>query len=559
MNLLSYITFIPLLFALVILLLPERCRQSFKFLTLGASAVQLVLLGVLLGDYSTTSTNLPSSHEAYQFIEKVNWINFSLGSLGWFNVDYFVGIDGISLSMLALSVVVLFLAVIASWKIEKKVRGYFALFLLLNTSVIGCFVALDSFLFYVFFEFMLLPMFFLIGIWGGKRREYASIKFFLYTLFGSILILIVFLGLYASVIDPLATAELIGLKGQNVLTTVQQQLASGRLAQENIVHTFNMINWADRANYIPDSVFYRLPHETIDLAQWAFIALLIGFGIKLAIVPVHTWLPDAHVEAPTAGSVILAGVLLKVGGYGIIRMGYAVFPEEANNMAWWVALLGMISILYGGYNALAQQNLKKLIAYSSVGHMGFVLLGLASATVEGVNGAVYQMFAHGLIASMLFLLAGVLYDRTANLEIENYRGIAERMPHYTAFVTVAFFASLGLPGFAGFIAEIMVFVGAFMSETVNGLVPRWMVAVSLLGLVLGAAYYLWTLQRIFFGEFWIKTKVIPEEKLTDLTGREYILLLPLTLLILAFGIFPTLLLDYITPAVNGLVDILSRH
>ena len=558
MNLLSYITFIPLLFALAILVLPEKFKSSFKFLSLGASVTQLILLGFLLANYSTPSTNVPFSHDAYQFIEKVSWINFSLGSLGYFNVDYFLGIDGISLSMLALSIVVLFFAVISSWKVEKKVKGYFTLFLLLNTSIIGCFVALDSFLFYVFFEFMLLPMFFLIGIWGGKRREYASIKFFLYTLFGSILILIVFLGQYASVIDPMATAQLIGLKGQDALVTVQQQLALGQIGKENLVHTFNMVNWADRANYIPDSVFYRLPNETVDLAQWAFIALLIGFGIKLAIVPVHTWLPDAHVEAPTAGSVILAGVLLKVGGYGVIRMGYAVFPQEANDMAWWVALLGMISILYGGYNALAQQNLKKLIAYSSVGHMGFVLLGLASATVEGVNGAVYQMFAHGLIASMLFLLAGVLYDRTNNLEIENYRGLALKMPHYTAFVTIAFFASLGLPGFAGFIAEIMVFVGAFMSESVNGLVPRWMVAVSLLGLVLAAAYYLWTLQRVFFGEFWVKTKVIAEEKLTDLSFREYILVLPLTLLIIAFGIFPTLLLDYITPAVSGLVDVLVR-
>lgn len=558
MNLLSYITFLPLLFALVILVLPEKLKGTFKIIALGASVAQLFFLGVLLCGYTTATTNVPSSDEAYQFVEKISWINFSLGSLGYFNVDYFLGVDGISLSLLVLSVLVLFFAVLASWKIEKKVRGYFALFLLLNTSIIGCFVALDSFLFYVFFEFMLLPMFFLIGIWGGERREYASIKFFLYTLFGSILILIVFLGQYASVIDPLATAKLIGVEGKDALVTVQEQLAVGQITQENLVHTFSMVNWADRANYIPDSVFYRLPSETLDLAQYAFLALLIGFGIKLAIVPVHTWLPDAHVEAPTAGSVLLAGVLLKVGGYGIIRMGYAVFPQEANDMAWWVALLGMISIIYGGYNALAQQNLKKLIAYSSVGHMGFVLLGLASATVEGVNGAVYQMFAHGLIASMLFLLAGVLYDRTHNLEIENYRGLASKMPHYTAFVTIAFFASLGLPGFAGFIAEIMVFVGAFMSETVNGLVPRWMVAVSLLGLVLGAAYYLWTLQRIFFGEFWIKTRVIAEEKLTDLTVREYLVLLPLTLLIVVFGVFPALLLDYITPAVSGLVDLLMK-
>ena len=543
-----------MLVALVVLVLPEKLKGLYKFLTLGASVLQLVLLAVVLGEYSGGSSIIPSEEGSYLFVERADWINFSLGSLGYFNVDYFLGIDGLGLSMVALSVIVLFFAVIASWNIETKLKGYFSLFLLLNTSVIGCFVALDAFLFYVFFEFMLLPMFFLIGVWGGVRREYASIKFFIYTLFGSILILIVFLGQYSSVIDPVATAS----NADVAIESVQQLLEEGGIQSHAIVHSFSMLDWADRGNYIPGSVFDRNLGDVLDIGKWAFLAILIGFGIKLAIVPVHTWLPDAHVEAPTAGSVILAGVLLKVGGYGLIRMGYAVFPTEAQDMAWWVALLGMISIIYGGYNALAQQNLKKLIAYSSVGHMGFVLLGLASSTVEGVNGAIYQMFAHGLISAMLFLLAGVLSDRTKNLEIENYRGLASKMPFYTAFVTISFFASLGLPGFAGFIAEIMVFIGAFKSEAVNQLVPRWMVGVSLLGLVLGAAYYLWTLQRIFFGEFWVKTREVAEEKLKDLTIREYIMLLPLSVLVVVFGIFPSLLLDYITPAVEGLVELLSK-
>ncbi len=544
-HFLSFLIFSPLLFAVVIAILPQKLSYSYKWLTLGASILQVLLFAMFLPSYKVAANGY-SQVSSYAFVEKFNWFNFQIGNLGQFKVEYFLGLDGLSLSMVGLSIIVLLFASISSWNITNKAKGYFTLFLVLNTSILGCFIALDAFLFYVFFEFMLLPMFFLIGIWGGERREYASIKFFIYTLVGSILILIVFLGQYASVIDPLATAQELGNLSVN---EVYEMLNSGKMSTSTVVHSFSMLDWANPKNYIPESVLSPLLYDNL---KWAFILLLIGFSIKLAIVPLHTWLPDAHVEAPTAGSVILAGVLLKVGGYGLIRMGYAVYPTVLPELSWWIGLFGMISIIYGSYNALAQSNLKKLIAYSSVAHMGFVLLGLASGTIEGINGAIYQMFAHGFISSMLFLLAGVLYDRTHNLEIENYRGIASKMPFYTAFTTIAFFASLGLPGFAGFIGEFMVFVGGFTST----FIPSWMTIVSLFGLILGAAYYLWTLQRIFFGKLWIKNNTTSVETLKDLTSREFVLFIPLSLLIILFGVYPSLLFDYLTPMVQQLINLI---
>ena len=544
-HFLSFLIFSPLLFAVVIAILPQKLSYSYKWLTLGASILQVLLFAMLLPSYKVEANGY-SEISSYAFVEKFNWFNFQIGNLGQFKVEYFLGLDGLSISMVGLSIIVLLFASISSWNITNKSKGYFTLFLVLNTSILGCFIALDAFLFYVFFEFMLLPMFFLIGIWGGERREYASIKFFIYTLVGSILILIVFLGQYASVIDPLATARELGNVSVN---EVYEILNSGKMSTSTVVHSFSMLDWANPKNYIPESILSPLLYDNL---KWAFILLLIGFSIKLAIVPLHTWLPDAHVEAPTAGSVILAGVLLKVGGYGLIRMGYAVYPTVLPELSWWIGLFGMISIIYGSYNALAQSNLKKLIAYSSVAHMGFVLLGLASGTIEGINGAIYQMFAHGFISSMLFLLAGVLYDRTHNLEIENYRGIASKMPFYTAFTTIAFFASLGLPGFAGFIGEFMVFVGGFTST----FIPSWMTIVSLFGLILGAAYYLWTLQRIFFGKLWIKNNTTSVDTLKDLTSREFVLFIPLSLLIILFGVYPSLLLDYLTPMVQQLINLI---
>ena len=261
---------------------------------------------------------------------------------------------------------------------------------------------------------------------------------------------------------------------------------------------------------------------------------LIGFGVKLPAVPVHTWLPDAHVEAPTPVSVVLAGILLKIGGYGFLRIAFPIFPEIAHQYALWIVGFGVLSILYGAYNALSMNDLKKMIAYSSVSHMGFVLVGIGSLTSEGLNGAVYQMFSHGILSAMLFLLVGVLYDRTHDRRIDSYQGLASVMPKYTAMIAVAFFASLGLPAFSGFIGEIFTLMGSFNSP----LIPKWLTGLAAFGLVLGAGYFLWTLQRMFFGKFWVRQY---EETLQDLTSREKVMLYPLAILALVFGLFPNLI------------------
>jgi NADH-quinone oxidoreductase subunit M len=367
------------------------------------------------------------------------------------------------------------------------------------TSVMGCFLALDFFLFYLFFEFMLLPMYFLIGMWGGPKREYAALKFFIYTLIGSLFILIVMIGLYTSVIDPEATAQQMGLIGQSVpasldlIRQVQQMLQQGAISQADLVRTFSIPAMMEPANFIPGSllhVFSGVSLFDLPIRFVAFLLVLAGFLIKVPSVPVHTWLPDAHVEAPTPISVLLAAILLKVGGYGLIRIVYPVFPDAGAYFSTFVGGLGVLSIIYGALCALAMNDLKKLIAYSSVSHMGFVLLGVASLTNEGVNGAIYMMFSHGLISAMLFLVVGVIYDRAHDRMILNFRGLAKRMPAYTAFVVVAFFASLGLPGFSGFIAELLVLLGSFSAPEATGMLPRWMAIVAVIGLLLSAAYYM---------------------------------------------------------------------
>ncbi len=506
-----------------------------KVITLITTSIQLIVSIVLFMVYKPG--------QGVQFVEQYNWIEMNLGSAGKLTAQYFVGIDGINISMLLLTAIVMFVGAIASWKIVENRKGYFSLYLLLCSTIYGCFLSLDFLLFFIFFEFMLLPMYFLIGIWGGPRREYASIKFFLYTLLGSIFILITMIGLYVSVVDPMASAVEAGITDISIFKT---QLAAGNINKADLVHTFNMLLMKDSTNYIPGSVFHSLSTFTLwgfSARSLAFLALIIGFIIKLPAVPFHTWLPDAHVEAPTPISVVLAGVLLKIGAYGIIRIAYPIFPEAAIHFAYLIAFVGIISIVYAGLNALAMKDLKKMIAYSSVSHMGFVLLGIASLTVEGMNGAMYQMFSHGILASLLFLIAGVLYDRTHDRMIENYRGLAVRMPVYTAIVMVAFFASFGLPGFSGFIAELFILLGAFNAEFVNGLIPKWMAIVATLGILLGAVYYLWTLQRMFFGKFWIRTGITWKEGLYDLTTREKSIMIPLALLAVLFGLFPHLLLN----------------
>lgn len=538
-HLLSLLIVIPLLGAFLTLLWPSDRINAFRTITVGVMVAEFLVGFCLFLSYNTADPGL-------QLRETLDWITLSLGSLGTVSIDYALAVDGINLGLVLLAILVLLVGSVSSWTVDKRPKAYFALYLLLTASIVGCFLAQDLFLFYLFFEFMLLPMYFLIGMWGGPRREYAAIKFFVYTFFGSLLILIVMIGLYLSAIDPVETAVAAGLVASADLVTpetikaVQQLLLESRFAPEFLVHTFRFEYLSDMGNYLPGALlglhtdFLLLDIPVRLLAFWF---LFIGFAVKLPVVPVHTWLPDAHVEAPTPISVVLAGILLKIGGYAFIRIVAGFFPLETFYSAVPLAVLGMISIVYGGFNALAQFDLKKMIAFSSISHMGFVLLGIASLTAEGINGAIYQMVSHGVLSCMLFLLAGVIYDRTHDRQIDHYRGLIGPMPYYTVLTGVAFFASLGLPGFSGFVGELFTLMGAFRASNL----PVWIPALSTLGIVLAAAYFLWTYQRMFFGSFWYKKGT--GEELKDLSSREMGLLLPLAVIAFLLGIFPGALFE----------------
>ncbi|MBS3957296.1 MAG: NADH-quinone oxidoreductase subunit M [Clostridiales bacterium] len=482
MPLLTLIVFVPLLGAVVTALLPKDKPHLPRVVALAFALVDLALVGVLIARYDTGG--------GMQFVERHSWVPQA-------DIQYFLGVDGISLPMLALSALLVVLSILASWKVDHRPAFYFAMILLLAVGMNGVFVAFDFVLFYVFWELVLVPMYFLIGIWGGPRREYAAIKFFLYTLFGSVFMLVAILALY---LHPQGG-------------------------------TFDMVALTQAG----------LP---ADFQWWVFAAFFLGFAVKVPVFPFHTWLPDAHVEAPTAGSVLLAGILLKMGTYGFIRISLPILPDAAATWAWFIALLGVISIIYGAAVAFAQTDMKKLVAYSSVSHMGFVMLGIAAGTHEGLNGAVVIMFAHGVITGMLFLLVGMLYERTHTRMIADVSGLSKQVPVAAGMLAFASFASLGLPGLAGFPGEFLSLVGAWRSELIG---PGYVIAAAI-GVLLAAAYMLWMVQRVVLGESSGAVAKIP-----DLNRLEIGILTPLVVLTVVVGVYWSSILRYVDPAVTAML------
>ncbi|MFQ5677148.1 MAG: NuoM family protein, partial [bacterium] len=508
-NVLTLITFLPIVGVLLLLLAPKNNKMLIRIIAAVFTGLQVVLAAWIYMNFDSSTANM-------QFTEQYKWIPS-------FNIEYFMGIDGLSVAMVMLTAFLSFICIFASWGIEKGVKGYFAMFLLLDTGMMGVFCALDFFLFYIFWEVMLLPMYFLIGIWGSPARldpdgrvrggPYAAIKFFLYTLFGSVLMLLAMLVFYFNVNDPVTGG-----------------------------HTFNMLYLMDQANHSG-----VLNNFNVRLIVYA--ALFIGFAIKVPVFPFHTWLPDAHVEAPTAISVILAGVLLKMGTYGMLRISFPMLPDAMKweYFAYGMAILGMINIIYGAFCAMAQKDLKKLVAYSSISHMGIVLLGMSGLTSLGMNGAVMQMFNHGTGTAMLFLLVGVIYDRAHHRNIDGFGGLAVRMPIYAAIMALAFFAGLGLPGLSSFISEAFSFLGAFGSEMFN---LKAITIVSTIGIILTAGYFLWTYQRMFLGELNEKYKDLPE-----INGRELFTLIPIGVIVILLGIYPAPLLNLLKTSLNEIVEV----
>lgn len=510
-TLLSWMIFFPLLVAIGILFVPKGKDHLVRWVALAGAAVPLLLAGYLFAHYDR-SFSMATGNFGLQFVQHAVWIPA-------FNVEYYVGVDGLSVTMVLLTALVSVISVGAAWSITKQVRGFFALFLLLETGMMGTFCSLDFFLFYIFWEVMLLPMYFLIGIWGGPRKEYAAIKFFLYTLAGSVLMLLAIIALYYNS-DP----------------TV---LVNGVPA----AHSFDIMKLAYNNNW--DAKNLTLLGFAFTKVVW--IALFIGFAIKIPMFPFHTWLPDAHVEAPTAISVILAGVLLKMGTYGILRMNFAILPSATEWAGMTMAVFGTINILYGAFCAFAQTDLKKLVAYSSVSHMGYCLVGMAAFTQTGFNGAMMQMFNHGTITAMLFILVGVIYDRAHTREINKFGGMATQMPKYAAFFGFAFMASLGLPGLSGFIGEVLVFLGAFP-------VYKVVTILAATGVIVTAAYHLWAMQRIQLGK-WNDAEWHDKSHFPDLTRREILTLLPMAAIVLFLGFYPMPVLNLIGP---GLADLLNH-
>jgi len=490
--LLSLLVWIPLVAGALLIALGERFPDLVRPLALIAALVCLLLSLVVYAGFDVSTA-------AMQFSEKVVWIQA-------FDIHYHLGVDGLSLPLIMLTTLIGVLVVIGGWTVSERPHQYLAAFLILQGLMVGMFAALDALLFYVFFEAMLVPMFLIIGIWGGPNRIYATIKFFLFTFFGSVFMLVALIWMY---------------------------LQGGSFAIADL---------------------HQLPIE-LSAQIWIFLAFLIAFAVKVPMWPVHTWLPDAHVEAPTGGSVVLAAVMLKIGGYGLIRFSLPIVPDAAAELDWLVIGLSLVAIAYIGFVALAQSDMKKLIAYSSISHMGFVTLGLFLAFAIqrnsgeltgaglGISGAMVQMVSHGFISGAMFLAVGVLYDRVHSREISSYGGVANTMPWFAMFAVLFFMANSGLPGTSGFVGEFMVILAAFHASF-------WFAFVAGTTLLLGAAYSLWLVKRVFYGE--VANGDVAALK--DLTSREWIMLTTLAVFVLGVGVWPYPLIDMMEASIQNLVE-----
>lgn len=484
---LSIVTFLPLAGVLFLLMIKgdeKALAQNSRFVAMWVSGFTfLVSLPLLIG--------FDSSVTGYQFEEKAVW-------LAGTGIGYHMGVDGISMPFVLLSTLLTPLSILASWRaITHRVREYMIAFLVLETMMVGMFVSLDMLMFYLFFEAVLIPMFLIIGIWGGARRVYAAFKFFLYTLLGSVLMLVCMLAMY---IDA-GTTDIPALTAHQFAESMQ---------------------------------------------TWLFLGFLASFAVKVPMWPVHTWLPDAHVEAPTAGSMILAGVLLKMGGYGFLRFSLPMFPLASEFFAPLIFTLSIIAVIYTSLVALAQSDMKKMIAYSSVAHMGFVTIGIFTMTEQGIAGAMFQMISHGLVSAALFFCVGVVYDRLHTREISAYGGVATVMPRYAVFFMFMMLASVGLPGTSGFVGEMLVLVGAWHASS-------WVAFFTATGLVLGATYMLWLYRRVMFGAI-VNDQV---KAMEPMQMREFSIFLPLTFLVLLFGVYPMALLDVMAVSIQFVLDGLS--
>ncbi|MDO8611550.1 MAG: NADH-quinone oxidoreductase subunit M [Dehalococcoidia bacterium] len=485
---LTIIVFLPLAGVAAIALLPREREDRAKWIAAAVTAVTLCLTLTLFVDYDRGAGG-------FQYVDSTTWLKSDFVD---FTLNYAVGVDGLSLAMVMLTSFLFLVAALVSWRIEMKPREYFAWMLILETSLLGVFSALDFVLFFLFWEIELIPMYFLISIWGTGRKLYSAWKYVLYTLFGSgfMLVGLLVLGFTAGTFD------------------IRELAQSGEIK------------------------------DAIIPAQAIFLLIIIAFLIKLPVVPFHTWLPDAHTDAPTAVSVILAGVLLKMGGYGILRLSLSIMPEQARDLSVWMAALAAASILYGALVTLMQTDLKRMIAYSSVSHMGYVLLGASALGTVGLTGAAMQMFTHGLITGLLFVLVGMIYDRTHTRQIGELSGLAHRMPFIATIMVVAGLASLGLPSLAGFVSEVTVFLGTFARH-------EFLTSLGVIGIVITAGYILWMIQRVFWGEASEKW-----EGIGDATAWwERAPLLALTAVIVAVGVYPAVMLDLLE---TGVVPIAER-